>query len=194
MEYFEDVYPLSSSTKQRCHFNAEANRYGHGSRLPNLPQQSEKSRPFLESIQSSHQLENKELHSPAEWTEKESVPVLNTNHEQDYNRTALKQTQFRVKGKFNKDRKEEWWSKITITVNIYSKIMFFFLKLIIMQIKMDPVDLSSHQVIQILQIEGLERAICCYRNPSKTTIAKIMKSIRLRRGMTKPKEMLLCFT
>ncbi|XP_005022342.3 spermatogenesis-associated protein 1 isoform X4 [Anas platyrhynchos] len=97
VEYFEDVYPLSSSTKQRCHFNAEANRYGHGSRLPNLPQQSEKSRPFLESIQSSHQLENKELHSPAEWTEKESVPVLNTNHEQDYNRTALKQTQFRVK-------------------------------------------------------------------------------------------------
>ncbi|XP_068545771.1 spermatogenesis-associated protein 1 isoform X2 [Anas acuta] len=97
VEYFEDVYPLSSSTKQRCHFNAEANRYGHGSRLPNLPQQSEKSRPFLESIQSSHQLENKELHSPAEWTEKESVPVLKTNHEQDYNRTALKQTQFRVK-------------------------------------------------------------------------------------------------
>lgn len=107
MEYFEDVYPLSSSTKQRCHFNAEANRYGHGSRLPNLPQQSEKSRPFLESIQSSHQLENKEVHSPAEWTEKESVPVLNTNHEQDHNRTALKQTQLRVKGKFNKDRKEE---------------------------------------------------------------------------------------
>ncbi|EOA99304.1 Spermatogenesis-associated protein 1, partial [Anas platyrhynchos] len=26
VEYFEDVYPLSSSTKQRCHFNAEANR------------------------------------------------------------------------------------------------------------------------------------------------------------------------
>ncbi|KAI6063914.1 Spermatogenesis-associated protein 1 isoform X2 [Aix galericulata] len=97
VEYFEDVYPLSSSTKQRCHFNAEANRYGHGSRLPNLPQQSEKSRPFLESIQSSHQLENKEVHSPAEWTEKESVPVLNTNHEQDHNRTALKQTHFRVK-------------------------------------------------------------------------------------------------
>ncbi|XP_035393141.1 spermatogenesis-associated protein 1 isoform X3 [Cygnus atratus] len=97
-EYFEDVYPLSSSTEQRRHFNAEANRYGHGSRLPNLPQQkSEKSRPFLESIQSSHQLENKEVHSPAEWTEKESVPVLNTDHEQDYNRIAEKQTQFRVK-------------------------------------------------------------------------------------------------
>nr|XP_013033409.2 spermatogenesis-associated protein 1 isoform X4 [Anser cygnoides] len=98
MEYFEDVYPLSSSTEQRRHFNGEANRYGHGSRLPNLPQQkSEKSRPFLESMQSSHQLENKEVHSPAEWTEKEAVPVLNANHEQDYNRTAEKQTQFRVK-------------------------------------------------------------------------------------------------
>lgn len=80
---------------------------GHGSRLPNLPQQkSEKSRPFLESIQSSHQLENKEVHSPAEWTEKESVPVLNTDHEQDYNRIAEKQTQFRVKGKINEGSKE----------------------------------------------------------------------------------------
>ncbi|XP_035189517.1 spermatogenesis-associated protein 1 isoform X2 [Oxyura jamaicensis] len=98
VEYFEDVYPLSSSTEQRRHFNVEANRYGHGSRLPNLPQQkSEKNRPFLESIQSSHPLENKEVHSPAERTEKESVPVLNTNHEQNYNRIAEKQTQFRVK-------------------------------------------------------------------------------------------------
>ncbi|KFP38046.1 Spermatogenesis-associated protein 1, partial [Chlamydotis macqueenii] len=33
--YFEDVYPLSSSTQQRHHFNAEANRFGNGSRLSN---------------------------------------------------------------------------------------------------------------------------------------------------------------
>uniref|UniRef100_A0A8C0B4W4 Spermatogenesis associated 1 n=1 Tax=Buteo japonicus TaxID=224669 RepID=A0A8C0B4W4_9AVES len=65
VEYFEDVYPLSSSTQQRDPFNKEANRFGHGSRLSNLPQQKpEKSKQFLESIQSSHQLENQEMHSP----------------------------------------------------------------------------------------------------------------------------------
>ncbi|NXS43065.1 SPAT1 protein, partial [Balaeniceps rex] len=46
VEYFEDVYP---STQQRHHFNAEANE----SRLSTLPQQKpEKSKRFLESIQS----------------------------------------------------------------------------------------------------------------------------------------------
>ncbi|KFO09222.1 Spermatogenesis-associated protein 1 [Balearica regulorum gibbericeps] len=36
VEYFEDVYPLSSSsTQQKHHFNAEANRFGHRSRLSN---------------------------------------------------------------------------------------------------------------------------------------------------------------
>uniref|UniRef100_A0A8C0B4J9 Spermatogenesis associated 1 n=1 Tax=Buteo japonicus TaxID=224669 RepID=A0A8C0B4J9_9AVES len=86
VEYFEDVYPLSSSTQQRDPFNKEANRFGHGSRLSNLPQQKpEKSKQFLESIQSSHQLENQEMHSPAEWGEKEHVPVLHTKHKQDRN-------------------------------------------------------------------------------------------------------------
>lgn len=103
MEYFEDVYPLSSSTQQRDPFNKEANRFGHGSRLSNLPQQKpEKSKQFLESIQSSHQLENQEMHSPAEWGEKEHVPVLHTKHKQDRNnRIQEKQMQFRGKGKFN---------------------------------------------------------------------------------------------
>ncbi|KFU96394.1 Spermatogenesis-associated protein 1, partial [Chaetura pelagica] len=35
VEYFEDVYPLSSSTQQRHYLNAEANKLGHGSRLSN---------------------------------------------------------------------------------------------------------------------------------------------------------------
>ncbi|NWX49791.1 SPAT1 protein, partial [Steatornis caripensis] len=86
VECFEDVYPLSSSTQQRHHFNAEANRFGHGSRLSSLPQQKpEKSKLFSESIQSSHQLENQEVHSPVEWVEKEPVPVLHTKHKQDHN-------------------------------------------------------------------------------------------------------------
>ncbi|NXL06169.1 SPAT1 protein, partial [Mesembrinibis cayennensis] len=68
VEYFEDVYPLSSSTQQRHHFNAEAN----GSRLSSLPQQKrEKSKQFLESTQSSHQLENQEVNNPVKWGEKE---------------------------------------------------------------------------------------------------------------------------
>uniref|UniRef100_A0A663DZF6 Spermatosis associated 1 n=1 Tax=Aquila chrysaetos chrysaetos TaxID=223781 RepID=A0A663DZF6_AQUCH len=80
VEYFEDVYPLSSSTQQRHPFNAEANRFGHGSRLSNLPQQKpEKSKQFLESIQSSHQLENQEMHSPAEWA-KGTALTLHVNH------------------------------------------------------------------------------------------------------------------
>lgn len=103
MEYFEDVYPLSSSTQQRHHFNAEANRFDHGSRLSSLPPKNpEKSKQFLESIQSSHKLENQEVHSPVEWGEKEPVPVLPTKHKQDHNnRIQEKQIQFREKGKFN---------------------------------------------------------------------------------------------
>ncbi|XP_031455968.1 spermatogenesis-associated protein 1 [Phasianus colchicus] len=97
VEYFEDVYPLSSSTQQRHHFNAETYRYGHGSRLPNLPQQKTESKQFLENIQSSHQLENQKVYSPAEWSEKESLPVLHTSHEQDHNRITETQTQFREK-------------------------------------------------------------------------------------------------
>ncbi|NXJ34734.1 SPAT1 protein, partial [Ciconia maguari] len=104
VEYFEDVYPLSTSTQQRHHFNAEAN----GSRLSSLPQQKpEKSKRFLESIQSSHWLENQEVHSPVKWGEKEPVPVLHTKHEQDHNnRIQEKQIQF---------REEELSTKLFIT-------------------------------------------------------------------------------
>ncbi|NXK86832.1 SPAT1 protein, partial [Formicarius rufipectus] len=103
VEYFEDVYSLPSSTQQRSHFNAETNRFGHGSRLSSLPQQkTEKSKPFLESIQSKHQLENLEGHSPVEWGEKEPVPILHTNHKQHHNnRNKKEQIQFREKGKLN---------------------------------------------------------------------------------------------
>ncbi|XP_009953631.1 PREDICTED: spermatogenesis-associated protein 1 [Leptosomus discolor] len=99
VEYFEDVYPLPSSTQQRHHFNTEANRFGRGSRLSSLPpQKTEKSEQFLESIQSSHQLESQQVHGPVEWGEKEPVPVLHTKGEQDRdNRTQDKQIQFREK-------------------------------------------------------------------------------------------------
>ncbi|NXE33039.1 SPAT1 protein, partial [Ptilorrhoa leucosticta] len=84
VEYFEDVYPLPSSTQQKHHFLEEANRFGHGSRLSSLSQQKPgKSKPFLESVQSWHQVENLEVPSPVEWAEKEPVPVLHTNNEQD---------------------------------------------------------------------------------------------------------------
>ncbi|XP_015725882.1 spermatogenesis-associated protein 1 isoform X2 [Coturnix japonica] len=97
VEYFEDVGPLSSSTQQRHRFHAETDRYGHGSRLPHLPQQKNESKKILESIQSSHQLENQKACSPAEWSEKESLPVLHVSHEQDHIRMTETQTQFRVK-------------------------------------------------------------------------------------------------
>ncbi|NXS33555.1 SPAT1 protein, partial [Pomatostomus ruficeps] len=85
VEYFEDVYPLLSSTQQK-HFIDEANRFGHESRLSSLSQQKpEKSKPFLESIQSRHQVENLEVHSPVEWGEKEPVLVSHTNNKQDNN-------------------------------------------------------------------------------------------------------------
>uniref|UniRef100_A0A8B9F908 Spermatogenesis associated 1 n=1 Tax=Amazona collaria TaxID=241587 RepID=A0A8B9F908_9PSIT len=84
--YFEGVYPLSPSTQRRHHFNAEANRLDHKSGLSRLPQQKpETSKQFLESTQSSHQLENEEGHGPVEWGEKEPVPVLYTNNKQDHN-------------------------------------------------------------------------------------------------------------
>ncbi|KAF1604304.1 Spermatogenesis-associated protein 1, partial [Eudyptes chrysolophus] len=99
VEYFEDVYPLSSSAQHKHHFNAEAN----GSRLSSLPpKKPEKSKRFLESTQSSHQLENQEVHSSVKWGEKEPVPVLHTKHEQDHNnRIQEKQIQFREEGKFH---------------------------------------------------------------------------------------------
>ncbi|NXT03280.1 SPAT1 protein, partial [Jacana jacana] len=67
VEYFEDVYPLSSSTQQRYHFNAEANRFGHGSRLFSLPpKKPEKSKQFLESMLSTRGLENQVVPSPVD--------------------------------------------------------------------------------------------------------------------------------
>ncbi|NXV58951.1 SPAT1 protein, partial [Molothrus ater] len=87
VEYFEDVYPLLSSPQQKHHVSEEANnRFGHGSRLSSLSQQkSEKGKPFLESIQSRHQVENLEMPSPVEWGEKEPVPISHTNNKQDNN-------------------------------------------------------------------------------------------------------------
>ncbi|NXD51485.1 SPAT1 protein, partial [Corvus moneduloides] len=84
--YFEDVYPLPSSTQQKHHFIEEANRFGLGSRFSSLSQQKpEKSKPFLESVQSRCQVESLEVPSPVEWGEKEPVPVSHTNNKQDNN-------------------------------------------------------------------------------------------------------------
>ncbi|NWT80190.1 SPAT1 protein, partial [Lanius ludovicianus] len=86
VEYFEDVYPLPSSTQQKHHFIEDTNRFVLGSRLSSLSQQKpEKSKPFLESVQSRHQVENLEVPSPVEWGEKEPVPVSHTNNKQDNN-------------------------------------------------------------------------------------------------------------
>ncbi|NXD64542.1 SPAT1 protein, partial [Eolophus roseicapillus] len=86
VEYFEGVYPLPPSTRQRHHFNAEATRLDHKSGLSSLPQQKrETSKQFSKSIQSSHQLENQEVHGPVEWGEKEPVPVVHPNNKQDHN-------------------------------------------------------------------------------------------------------------
>ncbi|NXE89342.1 SPAT1 protein, partial [Menura novaehollandiae] len=103
VEYFEDVYPLPPSTQQKHHFNEEANSFGHGSRLSSLSQKKpEKSKPFLESIQSRHEVENLEVDSPVERGDKEPVPVLDTNNKQDNNhRIQEKQIQFREKGELN---------------------------------------------------------------------------------------------
>ncbi|NXP91432.1 SPAT1 protein, partial [Passerina amoena] len=101
VEYFEDVYPLLSSPQQKFHFCEEANRFGHGSRLSSLSQQKpEKGKPFSESIQSRHQVENLEVPSPVEWGEKEPVPVSHTNNKQD-NNNRIPEKQFEEKGKLN---------------------------------------------------------------------------------------------
>ncbi|KAM6414862.1 spermatogenesis-associated protein 1 [Rhynochetos jubatus] len=95
VENFGDV----SSTQQKHPSNAEANRFGHGSRLSSLPQQKpEKSKQSLGSIQSSHQLGNQEVHSPVKWGEKEPVAVLHRKcKESPNNRIKENQTQFREK-------------------------------------------------------------------------------------------------
>lgn len=106
MEYFEGVYPLSPSTQQRHHFNAEANRLDHEPGLSSLSQQKpETSKQFLESIQSSHQLENQEVHGPVEGGEKEPVPVVHPNNKQDHNnRIQENHIQLREEGRFNQCR------------------------------------------------------------------------------------------
>ncbi|NXW71047.1 SPAT1 protein, partial [Hirundo rustica] len=76
VEYFEDVYPLPSSTQQKHHIVEEANRFGHRSRLSSLSQQKpEKSKPFLESIKNRHPVENLKVPNPVEGGEKEFVPA-----------------------------------------------------------------------------------------------------------------------
>ncbi|XP_039928807.1 spermatogenesis-associated protein 1 [Hirundo rustica] len=81
VEYFEDVYPLPSSTQQKHHIVEEANRFGHRSRLSSLSQQKpEKSKPFLESIKNRHPVENLKVPNPVEGGEKEFVPVSDANN------------------------------------------------------------------------------------------------------------------
>ncbi|XP_064575832.1 spermatogenesis-associated protein 1 [Zonotrichia leucophrys gambelii] len=97
VEYFENVYPLLSSPRQKHHISEEANRFGHGSRLSSLSQQKpEKGKPFLERRQSRHQVENVEVPSPVEWGEKEPVPVSHTNNKQD-NNNRIPEKQFEEK-------------------------------------------------------------------------------------------------
>ncbi|XP_066411976.1 spermatogenesis-associated protein 1 [Molothrus aeneus] len=104
VEYFEDVYPLLSSPQQKHHVSEEANnRFGHGSRLSSLSQQKpEKGKPFLESIQSRHQVENLEVPSPVEWGEKEPVPISHTNNKQD-NNNRIPEKQFEEKDQSGSD-------------------------------------------------------------------------------------------
>lgn len=128
VEYFEDVYSLPSLTQHKHHIIEEANRFGHGSRLSSLSQQKpEKNKPFLESIQSRHQVENLEVPSPVEWSEKESVPVSHTNNKQDSN-NRIPEKQFGEKGKLNQCSEGGWWMrrKINITINIYNKLISLF--------------------------------------------------------------------
>ncbi|XP_031973963.1 spermatogenesis-associated protein 1 isoform X1 [Corvus moneduloides] len=101
--YFEDVYPLPSSTQQKHHFIEEANRFGLGSRFSSLSQQKpEKSKPFLESVQSRCQVESLEVPSPVEWGEKEPVPVSHTNNKQD-NNNRIQENQFGEKDQSGSD-------------------------------------------------------------------------------------------
>lgn len=101
MEYFEDVYPLLSSPQQKHPVSEEANRFGHGSRLSSLSQEKpENGNPFLQSIQSRHQVENLEVPSPVEWGEKEPVPVSHTKNKQDSN-NRIPENQFEGKGKLD---------------------------------------------------------------------------------------------
>ncbi|XP_064284535.1 spermatogenesis-associated protein 1 isoform X1 [Passer domesticus] len=103
VEYFEDVYPLLSSPQQKHHISEEANRFGHGSRLPSLSQQKpEKGKRFLESVRSRHRVENLEVPSPVKWGEKEPVPVSHTNHKQN-NNNRIPEKQFEEKDQSGSD-------------------------------------------------------------------------------------------
>ncbi|KAM3669027.1 spermatogenesis-associated protein 1 [Ammospiza maritima maritima] len=103
VDYFEDVYPLLSSPQQKHHISEKVNRFGHGSRLSSLSQQKpKKGKPFLERIQSRHQVENVEVPSPVKWGEKEPVPVSHTNNKQD-NNNRIPEKQFEEKDQSGSD-------------------------------------------------------------------------------------------
>ncbi|XP_057886554.1 spermatogenesis-associated protein 1 [Melospiza georgiana] len=103
VDYFEDVYPLLSSPQQKHHISEKVNRFGHGSRLSSLSQQKpKKGKPFLERIQSRHQVENVEVPSPVKWGEKEPVPVSHTNNKQD-NNNRIPEKQFKEKDQSGSD-------------------------------------------------------------------------------------------
>ncbi|KFR00347.1 Spermatogenesis-associated protein 1, partial [Nipponia nippon] len=88
VEYFEDVYPLSSSTQQRHHFNAEAN----GSRLSNengssgslfapsnsnpADWESGESDVLLPTSQQNHLSQNQKEHNTPKWNDKANGTAL----------------------------------------------------------------------------------------------------------------------
>ncbi|KFW96011.1 Spermatogenesis-associated protein 1, partial [Phalacrocorax carbo] len=84
VECFEDVYPLSSSTQQRHHFNAGAN----GSRLPNqngssgslfsspAEWESGESDMLLQTSQQNHLSQNQKEHKSPKWNDKAKGTAL----------------------------------------------------------------------------------------------------------------------
>ncbi|KFV80340.1 Spermatogenesis-associated protein 1, partial [Struthio camelus australis] len=92
VEYFEDVYPLSSSTQERHRFNAEASRFGHGSRISNqngssgvlfVPRSSNtangesgKSRVLLQSSQQNCRSQDQKEHNAPKWNDKAKGTAL----------------------------------------------------------------------------------------------------------------------
>ncbi|KFV41374.1 Spermatogenesis-associated protein 1, partial [Gavia stellata] len=128
VEYFEDVYPLSSSTQQRHYFNAEAN----GSRLSTFPQQNQngssgfvfapsnsnpadresgESDMLLQTSQQNHLSQNQKEHNTPKWNDKAkgTALILHVNHNLSTKRlvTNMENNGHQKDSKLRRDRTQD---------------------------------------------------------------------------------------
>ncbi|NWX33412.1 SPAT1 protein, partial [Notiomystis cincta] len=150
VEYFEDIYPLPSTTQQKRDFIEKPNRFGHGSRFSSLSQQKpDKSKAVLEGTRSRHQVENLDMPSPVEWGEKEPVPFSHTNNKQDSNNRSPEK-QFEEKGKLNQGN-ENKQNHLTCSREYISPPSAPFLALNVNQAQVPVIQAAKNKMVEQLQ-------------------------------------------